>query len=245
MAFEQFTRIAPHYDNLMSGIPYSLWVDYLEKLLERVGHRAHKVLDVACGTGTVASILRKRGYEVVGVDAAPAMIEIARWKVPGTSFLVQDISQIDVPDRFDVAISLFDSLNYVVDVDRLQKGLESIRDHLVDDGVFVFDINTEYALSHGFFNQSNIGSREYPRYVWSAEYDSEQRLCRVTMVFEVMEGGKPVQFTEVHYQRGYRVEELREMLSTAGFETLEVLHAYKFKQPTRRSDRVFFVAKKL
>ena len=43
---------------------------------------AESVLDVGCGTGTLACLLAGRGLEVIAVDPAAACLEVARRK-PG------------------------------------------------------------------------------------------------------------------------------------------------------------------
>lgn len=245
MSNEQFTEIARYYDDLMAGVPYCLWVDYLEALLKRVHFSPRTVLDAACGTGNVSEILSARGYEVVGADIAPGMIEVAKAKKSRVEYYVQDMAELDLGRRFDLAISLFDSLNYITDVDHLARAIKKVGEHVVEGGYFIFDINTDYALAHHFFDQANLASDRYPHYVWSSEYDHSTRICRVNMAFEVMENGATRQFKEVHIQRGHSLEELTQMLTDAGFEVVEIFHAYRFRKPTRRSDRVFFVARKV
>lgn len=245
MENHQFTEITHYYDDLMAGVPYNLWVEYLEDLLERFDYHPHTVLDVACGTGNVSEILSERGYEVVGIDISPGMIEAAKSKKSRVEYYTQDMADLDLGDRkFDLAISLFDSLNYITDVSRLAQGIERVGKHLVDGGLFIFDINTEYALAHHFFDQANLASDRWPHYIWNSEYDHTTRICRVNMAFEVMENGQTRQFKEVHVQRGHSLEEMTSMLLDAGFEVLETFHAYRFRKPTRRSDRVFFVARR-
>ena len=240
----QFKRIAAHYDRLMACVPYHLWVQYIEGLLKHIHYRPRIVLDVACGTGNVSELMADKGYEVIGVDISADMIEAAQSKRGEVEYHVQDMAEMDVGRKFDLAISLFDSLNYVTDVARLAEGIRRVGEHLVDGGVFIFDINTEYALSHHFFDQASIGGDRYPKYIWHSDYDHSTRICTVSMTFEVIEDGEPKQFREVHLQRGHSLEELTMMLIDAGFEVLEIFHAYKFRKPTRRSDRVFFVARK-
>lgn len=116
---------------------------------------------------------------------------------------------------------------------------------MVDHGIFIFDVNTIYALSHHFFDQANLSDDHYPKYIWNSEYDHSTRICRVNMTFEVVENGEKRQFKEVHIQRGHSIEELTQWLIDASFEVVDVLQAYKFRRPTRRSDRVFFVARKV
>ncbi|MCE5324765.1 class I SAM-dependent methyltransferase [bacterium] len=246
MTQTQFKQIAAYYDDLMAGVPYNLWVNYIEDILSRIEYRPKSVLDAACGTGNVSEILVDRGYKVVGADIAPDMIEVARSKPSGIEYFVQDMAELDLDGRkFDLAISLFDSLNYITDPSHLAHAIKRVGEHLVDGGVFIFDVNTEYALAHHFFDQANIASNHYPHYVWNSIYDHAGRICTVNMTFEVMENGEKRQFKEVHIQRAHSLEELSMMLSDAGFDVIDIFHAYKFRKPTRRSDRVFYVARRV
>jgi SAM-dependent methyltransferase len=247
MAHDQFTEIAGHYDDLMAGVPYRYWAEYIEDILARIPYRPRTILDAACGTGNVSEILMEFGYEVTGIDISPGMIDVAKGKTGkygDVEYLVQDMTKLDLGRQFDVVISLFDSLNYITEPVQLQTAMKRIASHLVPGGIFIFDVNTEYALSHGFFNQANLDSRHYPKYVWSAEYDKSRRVCTVTMVFEVPDGDATRQFTEVHRQYAYKLEELEVMIEKAGLEFVDSYFAYTFKKPSRRSDRVFFVARK-
>lgn len=247
MASDQFTDIAKHYDALMAGVPYRYWVEYIEDILRKFGSKPDKILDAACGTGNVTEIFAEFGYDVVGADISPGMIEVAKEKTGEwgpVEYLVQDMCHMDLGRRFDLVVSLFDSLNYITEPEHLQMAMDCVTAHLKPGGLFIFDVNTRYALSHGFFNQTNLGSRQYPKYVWSSEFDREKRLCTVTMVFEVLEGTEKRQFTEIHRQTAYAPEELLGMLRKAGLEPLDTYHAYTLKKPHRRSDRIFFVARR-
>ncbi|MCX8053764.1 MAG: class I SAM-dependent methyltransferase, partial [Armatimonadetes bacterium] len=203
-----------------------------------------QVLDLACGTGNVSEILASRGFRVVGVDISPEMIEVARTKKGGVEYYVQDLAELSLDRVFDLAVCLFDSLNYIIDPNRAALAIKRIGQHLVSGGVFIFDVNTIYALSHRFFDQASLAPGIYPRYIWNSHYDPDTRICRIDMLFEVLENGVTRQFKEVHYQRGHSIEELTQWLIDGGFEVVDILHAYKFRKPTRRSDRVFFVARK-
>jgi SAM-dependent methyltransferase len=50
------------------------------------------VLDAGCGTGRVAIELSRRGHRVVGVDADPRMLEVARSKAPQLSWVEGDLA---------------------------------------------------------------------------------------------------------------------------------------------------------
>jgi SAM-dependent methyltransferase len=70
-----------------------------------------KVLDVACGTGTVAARLGREGYRVVGLDAVEHLVMVARRRHGGmtnVSFHHRDVARDPVPDAgtFDVVVSM-------------------------------------------------------------------------------------------------------------------------------------------
>jgi ubiquinone/menaquinone biosynthesis C-methylase UbiE len=70
----------------------------------RAGER---ILDAGTGTGAGAAASLTAGREVVGVDAAPGMLAIARREVPGARFFEADFGNLPFPaGSFDVVISI-------------------------------------------------------------------------------------------------------------------------------------------
>lgn len=245
-----FVEIAPLYDMLMTGVPYTEWIVYLRKLLDERKARPRKVLDLACGTGNVSELLAGEGFAVTGVDIAPGMIaqaqaKAAQAKLP-IAYAVQDAALLDLPGkRFDLCVSLFDSLNYITDPLRLQMAMERVAAHLTRNGLFIFDLNTEYALANHFFDQNNLSSKDRLLYDWKSDFDPQTRLCRVHMNFRyTAEEGTERVFEEVHWQYAYRTEEIVAMLEQAGFDQIATYKAYTLRQPVRASDRIFYVARR-
>ena len=65
-----------------------------------------KLLDLGCGGGGVISTyLIERGFHLTGVDFAPSMIDLARSRHPDHSWLVQDMTDLQLSTRFDGVIS--------------------------------------------------------------------------------------------------------------------------------------------
>jgi ubiquinone/menaquinone biosynthesis C-methylase UbiE len=245
-----FTAVAPLYDRLMNGVPYDAWMDYLLRLLEERKARPRHVLDLACGTGNMSERLAATGYAVTGVDIAPGMIEEAHRKAEAAglkiNYKVQDAAELDLPgERFDLCVSLFDSLNYVLDPARLALAFARVAAHLTPNGLFIFDLNTEYALANHFFDQDNLGSDDLLHYDWVSDYFPETRLCRVRMNFLYQEpNGDPHAFEEEHWQYAYREDEILEMLRDAGFDRITPYKAYTLRAPVPHSDRIFYVARR-
>lgn len=245
---DSFGPVAVYYDDLMAGVPYRFWADYIERIWSRHDLAPRVVLDVACGTGTATRILAQRGYEMTGVDLSSEMLRIARERAAEEGLDIplyrQDASAISLlPQKFDAAISLFDSLNYILDPADLRQAFLRVAEHLSPGGSLLFDLNTEYALAEGMFNQSCTRRGEKLHYRWRSRYDADARLCTVHMRFTYDDGGDERKiFTEVHRQRAYHKDEIVGWLHDAGFEQTHVYDAYSLDPPKKRSDRLFYLA---
>jgi SAM-dependent methyltransferase len=71
------------------------------------------VLDLGCGAGVFCRLAADAGASVTGIDAAPALVEIARERVPEGQFAVGDIPPLPYASgSFDV-VTAFNSLQFV------------------------------------------------------------------------------------------------------------------------------------
>jgi demethylmenaquinone methyltransferase/2-methoxy-6-polyprenyl-1,4-benzoquinol methylase len=109
-----FDRIASVYDLMNSVMTAGMHQRWRERSAElaRVapGSRA---LDVATGTGDLAIALRERGADVVGVDFAEKMLEIARRKAPEIDFRTGNALALEFgDDSFDAATVGFGARNF-------------------------------------------------------------------------------------------------------------------------------------
>lgn len=241
----EFDGVAAHYDFLMRQVPYRQWVDYLEAILERRLSKPQRVLDLCCGTGKVGVEMLRRGYEVYGVDLSEPMVRGCGTQNPPLPAVVQDACALGLkPGTFDLVVSLYDSLNYVLEPERLQNCFADVYSSLAPRGLFIFDLNTIRALSIGLFTQNNLRSKDPLLYSWKANWDSSRHLCRVDMWFNWRGDGVDQIYEETHWQRGYEKEEVLEMLKSAGLSNISVFHAFTFRPPARTSDRLYYVARK-
>jgi SAM-dependent methyltransferase len=94
------------------------------------------VLDAGCGTGRVAVELARRGVQVVGVDGDPDMIDAARAKAPDLRWIVADLAELALPDRFDVVVLAGNVVPYVA-ADRRAPAVAACARHLAPGGVLI------------------------------------------------------------------------------------------------------------
>lgn len=94
---------------------WAKWGTICEALNRLALHPPARILDVGCGTGWTSVFLAEAGYQVTGIDIAPAKLAIAeararRWSVP-VSFHAADMDDFHLGSRFDGAL-VFDALHH-------------------------------------------------------------------------------------------------------------------------------------
>lgn len=237
-----FGAVAPYYDELMRSVPYRMWVGYYLLLLSVQNRHPRRLLDVCCGTGTVAEMLAREGFEVSGFDISAPMIararDKARRKKSGIEYWVSDAAALQLNRRFDAAYSFFDSLNNITEPARLQAAFHRVAEHVAEDGSFIFDLNTAYSFEARMFDQQNLSRRSKLRYKWVGEWDADKRIITVHMRFWYDDR----EFEEIHRQRAYDEEEVRAMLEAAGFRDIQAYHSYTLDPPRRTTDRIHYAA---
>lgn len=239
-----FVNIAPYYDLLMQSVPYEAWADYFELLCLKAEVNPRSVLDVCCGTGSVAEILAVRGYKLAGFDLSAPMIERAKQKAAlrelSIDYWVANASSFQTEKHFNAAFSFFDSLNYITSLEDFTAAVIQVGKHIDPGGLFIFDLNTAYAFEEQMFTQKEQSKRKKLHYDWVGHYDSESRQIQVDMTFW-LDGQE---FHEVHRQRAHSDEEVRSALQLAGFDRIEWFESYTLDRPRQRSDRVHYLAQK-
>lgn len=241
---ESFGPVAPYYDELMRPVPYRMWVSYYLLLLAHQQYKPRTMLDVCCGTGTMCELLTDEGFELSGFDISPGMIQVAREKAEKKKrdirYEVFDAAEAAMGETYDSAFSFFDSLNNILDPERLQMAFGRVFDHLNPGGSFIFDLNAAYAFEQKMFDQANMRANAKLKYKWVGDYDPKTKIITVDMQF--WRAGE--EFHEVHTQRAYSEDEIRSMLALAGFEEVRSFTSYTLNPPRYTSDRLHFTAMK-
>jgi SAM-dependent methyltransferase len=238
MSTKIYERLSKVYD-LDWGKFAGQYVSLINLLLDERGITRARILDLACGTGTLAVELAKGSHFIHGIDISPQMIEIAKSKsmvLSYVSFEVQDMTKFFVSDQFDLVSCTFDSINYLPDTDSVKATFSRVAKALRELGLFIFDSNTHrlYANRHRGTHERELGGESF---VQRLNYDPAKK--EATTVFEFSDGA-----IEVHRQRAYDLAELRPILAE---EDLRIVHTYSGfdKKPyDSESERLICVAEK-
>ncbi len=129
------SRLAEVYD---LDNPWTRDLDFYLALARSSGRR---VLDLGCGTGTLACALAERGHEVTGVDPAAAMLAVARTKpfAERVHWVEASAQDFQSPERFDLAVMTGHTLQvFLTDADLLAV-FRTARQHLAEGGRVAFE----------------------------------------------------------------------------------------------------------
>lgn len=85
------------------------------RLIDAMVPRGSRILDAGSGPGRVGGELARRGHVVVGVDVDPLLVEAAQAEHPESTWLVGDLAELDLDDRFDIAVMAGNVLTFVAE----------------------------------------------------------------------------------------------------------------------------------
>lgn len=85
-------------------------------------------------------------YSTVGIDSSKEMLRIAKKKAPRSRLILGDITSFKLPERFDVILCPFDTINHITSFADWRRVFTCAHRHLNPGGIFIFDVNTEHKM---------------------------------------------------------------------------------------------------
>ena len=240
-SYENFARV---YDELMDNVPYEEWAQFILNLLQDRKITEGLVLELGCGTGKMMTLLGKAGFDMIGVDNSVEMLQIAREKTSQDFlYLLQDMREFELYGTVKAVISVCDSVNYITKKEELRKVFQLVNNYLDPEGLFIFDFNTEYKYRELIGETVIAEDREDVSFIWFNEYDEESHLNDIDLKVFVQEEGDIYQkFQEEHIQRGYTLDEIKQLLEESGLIFLEAYEEDTMQSPQPDSGRIVVVA---
>ena len=238
----------------MDRLPYSRlsefydvgWGDFAESgtqfvaaTLQEYGLKTGNILEVACGTDILAIHLARAGYAVLGIDRSPEMIALAVAKgrrLDNAVFRVADIRTFALEARFDAAIWMFDSINYLTTLEDMEAAIGSISAALNRGSPFIFDFNRP--LIYSAYSGKTVKRRvEGGLLLQELTYEASQGIAKT--VFRFPDGD-----TETHIQRAYELDEIEPLLVSANLHLQAAFSDFSRRAQSTVSERLICVCRK-
>ncbi len=217
-------RLAALYDALEG---HRADLELYLSLAEEVGARA--VLDVGCGTGTLACLLAGRGVRVVGLDPAAASLDVARAKpgAAGVRWLHGDAASLP-PLQVDLVTMTGNVAQVFLPDEEWAATLRAVRRALRPGGRLVFESRRPERQAWRDWTPERSSTRADvpgvgPVETWVQVTDVRDGLVSFRSTFRFERDG--TELTSVSTLRFRSREELTDSLTGAGFTVEEVRDA--------------------
>ena len=245
-----YKLLANYYDDLFGG-ERSWGAAARERLLGKILPEVRAACDLACGTGTTALELARRGVQVFAVDLSPTMCARARQKARRAGLPVRviqgDMRAFRLPERVDLVTCEFDAINHVPAKADLVRVARSVARALRPGGTFFFDENNRRS-----FRKLWPGTwwNEKPGLVlvMHGGYDRLRDMAFATVEWFIREGRRWRRHREYVEEVCWTPAEIREALRQAGFGQVRAWDAAPFFEgnpAVRQGYRTYYVARKV
>lgn len=242
-----YEALAASYDRLTNDVDYEATVNFYEEILRQEGLKPRTAVDLACGTGSVAAILARRGLRVTAVDVSEEMLTVAQQKTAEMEnpprFLCQPLQRLWLDRGVDLAVCALDSLDYITNPADCAEAIRRIYKALNPGGIFIFDVNTPEKL-RAMDGQVFLDEDDDVYCVWRGEFDEASNICSYGMDLFQRRGGLWQRSFEEHREYAYSREQLTEYLRAAGFTHIGVYADRLFEAPREGEQRIYFKARK-
>ncbi len=248
-----YNKYAAVYDG--SGqVRFALLIaQYLEQLMQRHPVNGQRMLDLACGTGTLGLLMAGEGWQVTGIDASAAMLTQAQAKAAhaellGTlTLLLGDIRHIAAsvpPAAFNLVTCTYDSLNYLLTEDDLVATFHSVAYALAPGGLFIGDMNTRYFLEHDW-GTCEVHEQSGYTQVSQSRFEPHRAISVMRLTgFIGNDTDGYTRFDETHSERGYPSETVAALIEQTGLVIEAAYDCFTFDFPGDTTQRIVWVVRR-
>ncbi|MCC5943124.1 MAG: class I SAM-dependent methyltransferase [Balneolaceae bacterium] len=246
-----YSVLAEIYDEVMADVDYETWADYIDEIILEHNPEAEDLLELACGTGTIALSLEELDcYNITATDGSPEMVEKAIEKGEKVhseiDFQTMNFLDIHLNKNFDVVFMVFDSINYLHSEEEILKLHAQVKNVLKPGGIFIYDFttprNSRKAIKFLHNHQKEISKGI--RYFRESSFDGKKRIHtnHFRIVKENPETGMDSIVTEEkHQQKIYTQAEMEATIKKTDFTILQAYDGFELRPAHAKSLRITMV----
>ena len=239
---DPYKKSAKIYDKILSHVDYADWAAYIIEIASEHQLEPIHFLDIACGTGSFLNELTQENLVLYGIEISDEMLKYAKSKLSDEVVLKQgDMLNFELNKKFDLITCLFDSINYLPELNDISKFINHASKYLLDNGILIFDAVSQKACKHYFGNYTEsdiVDNIEYTRYC-HYDFDSNVQITEFTF------NENNQLFYEEHHQYIYTFTEIINEIGKSDLSLIAAYSDFEFDELNRDTDRAHFVLKRL
>ena len=208
----EYKKFSYYFDEVVSSLNYDLWLEFIEQYLKPTD----TVLDLACGSGTLLTMLKLKGYNCEGLDLSSEIIDIANEKAKinhlNIPYYVMDMTDFNLNKKYDMITCFFDSVNFLKTKEQLDNMFTCVKKHLNPGGLFIFDIFSETMFKE---YRKNLIEEDYHTFKikWLTK-----KINSTTLKHDVTITEGDVEFNESYYEYFHKIKSL----NLDGFKLIKI-----------------------
>ena len=222
----------------MRQINYRDWADYIFDIQDGYHLNPAKVLELGAGECDIANILFNKFDLYITSDLSQDMLAQDDNKL--MEKVCCDMTALPFKIKFDYIFSTFDSVNYLMDEQKLSNLFNEVSHVISDIGIFTFDVSLENNSYKNVKRLNRKGKYNGIKYIQKSRYDSGNRIH--INEFKIFLNDAEV--IEVHKQKIYPMEKYFELVEDCGLYVVDCFESFSFEDANYKSERVQFIVKK-
>ncbi len=216
MYYKNFAKI---YDKFMSHCNYDEWTEFVKARIKEFNIIGKNLLDIGCGTGEVLLRLKDE-FKCSGIDLSEDMLTIANKKLKnkGVKLFLGDMREFDTGERYDIVISLFDTVNHLTSLEDLNDLFNSVKNSLNEGGIYIFDVVDRKFMDKMFSNGIYADNRKDFAVIWEHFYDEDENIDQIDATYFMKNKNKTFdKFTEFYEKRIFTEKEILDCAKNSSF----------------------------
>lgn len=246
-----YQAIAAFYNNNIGDVNYDRMAEFLHRAFlqyNRTGNPDEKpiVLDAACGTGACALKMARKGYDVIGLDVSPEMLQKAA-EQPNSDdvrWICQDMTEMDLFGTVQAVFCMTDSVNHLTEKEDLKAFFDGASLFTEKGGLLIFDCLTDKYFTEIIDGNVFCQEDEDSCLIWSGEY--EDTLCYYDITcFERNEDDLFTRSEDCVTEKMWSHRELEAMLKSSGYTVVGKYSDTEMNPCTRGDLRRYYICRKV
>jgi ubiquinone/menaquinone biosynthesis C-methylase UbiE len=236
---DPYLHVSHIYHQLMNFVDYKWWAGYIYLITSKNLKKDAFVLELAAGNCLLSAHLSKQYKNYYSTDLSFSMLSTSSYKKNKTCC---SMTSIPFKKKFDLIVSSFDSVNYLLSKAKLKKLFVEVCNSLSDEGVFTFDAVLE---SNSYKHQKNTplkGTAKRILYRQKSIYMPKSKIHKNIFSITYPDGKS---YTETHRQKVFDFETYFELAEKSGLYVVNCYKAFSLTKGKATSDRLQFIMKRI